>query len=274
MVMMVKEPVDSTGVGETGQSCVRVQVHEYRAGAFDCRPAAVVQEIEVGVRVKGGQAYEVNCSPWSVRECVVGSLFFRGVIATADDVVSYEFDRVTCTVTVDVRTSGQATDARSVRGCGSLQQVTAPGLLGDTVLTADEVNALIGLLEDGSHLFHRTGGVHSAAVATKVGVLCRQEDVSRQAALDKLMGSCLLENIDAAGTVMLFSGRMPYSIVSRVAMMGCPVVISPGAPTDLSIELAERCGITLVGFAKNGCFNAYTHAQRIVATGAWSRKVG
>lgn len=252
-------------VGGIDRSCVRVQVHEYRAGAFDCRPAAVVQEIEVGVRVHGGATYEINCSPWSVRECVVGSLFFRGVIATADDVVSYEFDRATCTVTVDVRDD---------KGVWGFRPPVAAVPLRDMALTADEVNALIGLLEDGSHLFHRTGGVHTAAVATKAGELRRQEDVSRQAALDKLMGCCLLENIEVAGTIMLFSGRMPYSIVSRVAMMGCSVVISPGAPTDLSIELAQRCGITLVGFAKNGCFNAYTHAERIVAAGAWSRKVG
>lgn len=257
----------------TGDSCVNVQVHEYRGGAYGCRFASVVQEIEVGVRLDGELAYEINCSPWNVRECVVGSLFFRGAIRSASDVAAFSYeDGVASVETVEAA-------GRSPRAVGAPWNRHRPEPLPCEAppcrLTADEVNRLIGLLEDGSHLFHRTGGVHSAAVATRDGVVVRQEDVSRQAALDKLMGACLLEGINPAGMFLLFSGRMPHSIVSRVVLMGCPVVISPGAPTDLSLELAHQCGVTLVGFAKNGCFNAYTHIERVVAHGRPSpRKAG
>ena len=247
----------------TGDSCVSVQVHEYRGGSYGCRSASVVQEVEVGVRLNGQLAYEINCSPWNVRECVAGSLFFRGAIGAASDMKAFSYEDGIASV----ETAEVAGDSLQVGGAHRNRRRPSP-LPREAYpcrLTADEVNGLIGLLEDGSHLFHRTGGVHSAAVATRSGVVARQEDVSRQAALDKLMGACLLEGIDPAGMFLLFSGRMPHSIVSRVVLMGCPVVISPGAPTDLSLELAHRCGVTLVGFAKNGCFNAYTHIDRVVA---------
>ncbi len=252
--------------GEAGASCVDVQVHEYRGGVFGCRSASVVQEIEVGVRLNGESVYEINCSPWNVRECVLGSLFFRGAITGLEDVGRFSCENGAASVEIDASVLARPRADGLDRHCG--KAASAPRGASSPQLTADDVNRLIGLLEDGSHLFRRTGGVHSAAVAGAEGVIARQEDVSRQAALDKLMGQCLLEGIDPAGKCLLFSGRMPYSIVSRVALMGCPVVISPGAPTDLALECARQRGITLVGFAKNGCFNAYTHVDRVIEPGA------
>ena len=63
--------------------------------------------------------------------------------------------------------------------------------------------------------------------------------------------------------MLLFSGRVPREIIARAIRIGFPVVISPGAPTNLSIQLACEHGVTLIGFAKSGKFNVYTHTARI-----------
>jgi len=35
------------------------------------------------------------------------------------------------------------------------------------------------------------------------------------------------------------------------------------APSSLAIELAQECGITLVGFIRGDAFNIYAHPERV-----------
>ncbi len=49
----------------------------------------------------------------------------------------------------------------------------------------------------------------------------------------------------------------------KVAKIGCEVVLSKSAPTELALELAEDLGITTVGFIRSHSLNVYTHPQRI-----------
>ena len=65
----------------------------------------------------------------------------------------------------------------------------------------------------------------------------------------------------STSTVSLFSGRVPWGIIDRVVKLGAYAIISPGAPTDMSIKIAGQNQIMLVGFAKNGEFNIYAHEE-------------
>lgn len=67
--------------------------------------------------------------------------------------------------------------------------------------------------------------------------------------------------------VVLFSGRVPWGIIDRVVKLGAYAIVSPGAPTDMSIKTADRNQIMLVGFAKNGEFNIYAH-EELLSDGA------
>lgn len=254
-------------------SCAHLPV--LRFGGDDCavRTDSIIQESELTVYVNGVRHHETTCSPWDVEELVVGSLFMGGELCRRADLRSVEIDLAAGIASVELRCprpSRAEVDVRSgtpilsglFEGLDSVAPAFTP-VSSALRISPKQVNDRIALLEDRSLLFRRTGGVHSAVLADGRGVTAWFEDIGRHSALDKLAGWCFLHEVDVRDKTLLFSGRVPREIIAKVIRLGCPVVVSPGAPTTLSIELADRWGVTLVGFAKHGSFNVYAHPERI-----------
>ena len=120
-------------------------------------------------------------------------------------------------------------------------------------------------LRAGQAAFERTGGLHAAGLFETDGLLVAiREDVGRHNALDKLIGSRVrARELPLWDRILMVSGRVSFEIVQKAAVAGVPIICAVSAPSDLAVRLADRLGVTLIGFLRGDGFNVYSHDVRV-----------
>ena len=122
------------------------------------------------------------------------------------------------------------------------------------------------LLRENQSEFSKTGGIHASGLFNDDGsLIVSKEDVGRHNALDKLIGSALINNqFDPLTQFITCSGRLNFELVQKVLMTNIGIMIGVGAPTSLAIDLANKFDMTLIGFVKRDSFNIYTNNKKVI----------
>lgn len=235
-------------------------------------PGTAPTAIAVTMRTPGGDF-----------ELAAGFLFTEGLIDGRDEVrrVSYcddlpadeqYYNVVTVTLALpfdagSLRRNFFTNSSCGICGKASLDQVEvrcAP-LPAGPVVKAETISALPADLRAAQKVFDRTGGLHAAGLfATDGTLLDLREDVGRHNAVDKVIGAAVLAgDLPLAERILQVSGRVSFEIVQKAARAGVPIVSAVSAPSSLAAEASDHLGITLVGFARDGRFNIYSHPERI-----------
>lgn len=133
------------------------------------------------------------------------------------------------------------------------------------VIAQDLLYSLPDKLRAAQALFENTGGLHAAALFDAQGqLIALREDVGRHNALDKLIGWALLNRkLPFHDQIIMVSGRASFELLQKCLFAGGPIFCAVSAPSSLAVELAERFGITLVGFLRGKRYNVYTGLARI-----------
>jgi FdhD protein len=190
-----------------------------------------------------------------------------GVMAEPDDSILVRFALPFDATRVAKRTF-VATASCGICGKASIDDIArrAEALpKGLPVVARSVILGLPDTLRAAQSAFERTGGLHAAGLFETDGRLVAiREDVGRHNALDKLIGSRVrARELPLWDRVLLVSGRVSFEIVQKAAMAGIPIVCAVSAPSDLAVHLADRLGMTLVGFLRGDGFNVYSHDNRI-----------
>lgn len=128
-------------------------------------------------------------------------------------------------------------------------------------------HTLVGLplsLRTRQLLFHETGALHAAALFRADGTLeLVREDIGRHNAVDKVIGAALRASIDPSCHVLVVSGRASYEVIQKALAARIPCVVAVGGVSSLAVSLADRAGVVLVGFAREGSMSVYSGAESV-----------
>ena len=240
--------------------------------------ASIIVETPVSLTVNGEIWLSFMCTPIDLEALALGFLYNEGLVNALDEVASVHVCATGDNVDVWLhhpveqpkrwrRTSGCTGGVTAVEEEAKkepLEDKQPDPAPNGTGLTPEQIGDLVELLFESQELYRQSGGVHTSALSDGQKILVVGEDIGRHNTLDKIAGQCLLSPVEMHRRILLTTGRISSEMIQKANRLGAAVVISRTSPSSLSIELAQRWGITLIGYARRNRFRVYTHPQRIL----------
>lgn len=235
---------------------------------------SIIDEDILEIIVNGEKTFQMVFSMTHTKALAAGFLFTQGIVREKSDILDLGFNEESkqCLVTLgagamkrlkEFKKQGQVTGSSGGALLQGVSDTIQANPAFDFSITFDQVLSLIRMHWDRSELFVETGAVHSAGLCDPFSILSYYEDIGRHNAIDKLAGDILLKETVTQDKIATLSCRMSLEIIGKIIKTAIPIVISNAAPTLSAVRLADRAGLTVIGFARDNRFNIYTHEKRI-----------
>ena len=266
-------------LSNSAESLKQVSVLRVRDGQLTSATDVIAVEVPVALEYNGISHVVMLASPADLENFALGFSLSEGIIQQASELYACEVEATAAGWLVHLEIAADRFMLLKQRrrnlagrtGCGlcgteSLEQVTRC----TTVVSHRHRFAGAAIL-NGMHAMQnlqpmqkQSGATHAAAWMSAQGQIeFVREDVGRHNALDKLIGVMAEQKQDFSAGVLLITSRASYEMVQKAAIMNVGVIAAISAPTSFAVELAERTGVTLMGFMRDDNYVIYTHADRV-----------
>lgn len=233
-------------------------------------------EINLKISIDGKELVRFACSPIDCDDLAIGFLFTEGIVSSIEEIDhiiknqnEHRIDFILAEKNKSI-VKEWANSRTMSSGCGqgviSNLEYRRKNLKPVDYKVNTNVKSLPGLfkhLVNNSEWYDRTGCIHSVSLFCEDDKVILREDIGRHNAVDKVIGCALKCKYEFRNTILYSSGRISSDMMLKAARAQIPVVVSKTAPTSLAVDIAEECGITLIGFARGRRLNIYTHPERI-----------
>ncbi|WP_449621067.1 formate dehydrogenase accessory sulfurtransferase FdhD [Robertmurraya sp. Marseille-Q9965] len=257
---------------------VKRQTLRFQNGNAVATEDHVVTEYPVTIKLNEQELVTMVCTPEYIEDLVIGFLASEGIIKRYEDIQDFWVQEQEGIVHIKCDKANpfyeKLQNKRYITSCCGMSRqgfvfvndaLTAKKIKDFKLkLSVEDTFRLMNEMQKAATVFQHTGGVHNAALCDVSGMILSRMDIGRHNALDKIYGFCLRNQIPIQDKIIVFSGRISSEILLKVAKIGCEIVLSKSAPTELALELAEELGITTIGFVRGDSLNVYTYPDRIL----------
>jgi FdhD protein len=239
----------------------RIGIHRYSAGRSQLAEDQLASETLIHLHSDKNKIASLLGTPTDLKELFLGHACSEGYGCFPDAKIEAE-QAMSGSVTVTIDQSMSPPD--SIRGvitssCGACNADGLEELMEGLPIYshshfAIQHHILYQALESMKTLqigFTETGGMHAAALWNhQLGLRHLREDIGRHNAVDKTIGSGLIEGVTFDEELLFLSGRCGWDIVAKAARSGIGTIVCIGACSTLAADTARSLGMRIYSFMK------------------------
>jgi FdhD protein len=233
----------------------------------------IAQDIPFCIFIDMNPFITIMATPNMLKELTIGHLYSEGVIKNLEEIIELEIEPqkafLSILLSLDLNDLKARKNVILTTACGATSTIPTSALHPiqssfRLPIKPQLILDLISELNKRSRIHKETAGTHSALIyCREKGIVAFAEDVGRHNAVDKVIGSALLDQIDFSSCILISSGRQSGEMVLKAVRAGIPVIASLAAPLMSGINIAQAGGITLIGFVRGRRMNIYTCPEKI-----------
>ena len=238
----------------------------------------VIREAKLTIFVNQKRVGALMSVPVDLKELAVGYLMSENIVERVEDIENLDLkdlDGKNFEIYVKSRANEKNIerldlDGVIVSGCGrgistqiSKIAIESAVMRDDFSIKADLLFEQMAKFYTQCPLYEQTGCVHTAKVYFDEDTYFIGEDIAQHNTIDKAVGKARLAGVDLSKCFLMVSGRLSSEMVAKAVTHQIPILASRTASTCRGVNIAEKFGLTLIGFVRGNKMNIYRNPRRI-----------
>jgi len=236
----------------------------------------VVAEIKLDIVLNNKKIASLMATPVDQEALCIGYLKAENIIKDINDVKNIKLTNDGMSVEIEAISDKKNIEKLNsegvvVSGCGrgisaniNPDTIEAKVIKSNFYIESDMLLEAMGKFYTECPLYEETGCVHTAKLYVDERTYFIGEDIAQHNTIDKAVGKAILKKVDVSNSFLMVSGRLSSEMVAKAVMHGIPILASRTASTCLGVKIAEKFGLTLIGFVRGNRMNIYRNPQRII----------